>query len=117
MVPKLVSFDKNGLAVLRFNATMNPIQALGNETTYTAPLPKRDHHINNDDEEIMIYGTALDPSTRNFRRIQNGTIEYNGEVLPSLEILLLPFEPSEECIKRLNFSWEVVYYLQDELHI
>ena len=74
--------------IVRFNATMDANKALGNETTFNAPLTRL-HEYNFDDDEFIIYGKASENATnKNFTRIHNGTIEYEQEVLPSLDITL-----------------------------
>ena len=96
---------------------METNKALGNETTYKAPLTRL-HEYNFDDDEFMIYGKASEnASNKNFTKIHNGTIEYEQEVLPSLDVTLLPFEPTEECYEKLTFTWEVIDYKLDELEI
>ena len=96
---------------------MDPSHASSNETTFSKPLSKRNATQDYDDDQMIVFGNALKPDESNFNRIHSGTIQYDGKVVPSVEIQLLPFEPLQECREKLNFTWEIVDYAQDEMHI
>ena len=87
-----------------------------NDTNATNSALLRKSNSQYDDLTPLVYGAPSETSeSEYFARIQNGRIEYDHQIFPSLDISLLPFEPSEECFQKLEFSWEVIDYIMDEL--
>ena len=47
--------------------------------------------------------------------INNGTVLVDGELKPSLQVEMKPFDPESFCASSLGFSWECIDYNENEL--
>ena len=47
--------------------------------------------------------------------INNGTVLVDGELKPSLQVEVKPFDPESFCANSLGFSWECIDYNENEL--
>ena len=52
---------------------------------------------------------------KNFSRIHNSTFLLDGQVLPSMEVSLVPADPETSCSDSLGFNWELTGFTSSEL--
>ena len=100
-----------GKVVISFNSTMFTNAAL-NETEVGGTAKR---FLNNgfEADEIVEGGRAT--SYKNFSMINNGTVLVDGELKPSLQVEMKPFDPENFCASSLGFSWECTDYNESEL--
>ena len=109
-MPYIDSIDKNGLVLVKFNATMD-IEAALNETELALSQVKRLLQTDSSTQGLRI------PDPKNFTLINNGTIHINGTDYPSLDVQIRPFDSDSYCSESLGFAWECINYTEDELKI
>ena len=68
------------------------------------------------DDDLFIDGIA-DSNFRNYSRIVNGTVMLNDTEYKNFVVQLNPFDPSDECMDVLGFSWNITGFTEEELKL
>lgn len=114
-VPRIQSIDQTGLVTIKFNSTMVP-EVARNDDQLASSSPSR--ILDASTSSTATVGLRVAESG-NFTSINNGTVYFEDNEWPSLEVRIWPDDPESEsqCADRLGFTWECVDYLPETMLI
>ena len=116
--PFIKSISEYGIVKVGFNETMQFKVALEESELNLSQRGERRLISGSitDELEGMVFGSSSQ-NFKNFSMINNSTILLDGQVLPSIQVSLVPADPETTCSDVLGFDWELVQFSGTEMTI